>query len=328
MTQPVSWSLDSLDPQPLSPFQLGVGVQLDAEVDSTDPDPAVVAQLHDVGVKRYRVNLRWDVISRGSSYLVDHDEVDRVALTIERLLAAGIEPLVAIDNVSLPSSLEADGGWRNEATVWAYGDFVGALGARLGYLVDEWITIGGARPRNFDPSMTNHLVAAQQDAARILRGHVPHAMLGASVDIAQLDDSRSPAHAASAQAWISHLASPEAAIDFVALDVDPTSIRRPERAADALRSLDARIPGRSFVLTESLRPRGDRRQSNRLDDIGITERFGIVEALFEQIRRLRADRIDINAAFAWPFSGTAPLHGELNPDSIEAYRRVLTAGVI
>ncbi|MEZ5376576.1 MAG: family 1 glycosylhydrolase [Acidimicrobiales bacterium] len=309
-----------VDRSPLTPFGLGVGAQLDTAIDSTAPTPSALASLRSLGVVRYRVNVSWRSVAPAAE-IIDHRVLDQLADTIELVLDAGLEPLVALDNGAVPRHLEADGGWRNQATAAAYGDFVGAVGARLGDMVEEWITLADPQPARFDASVLTVLARAQVISTNILRAHVPHARLGASVDITQLTPGPT------GRAWVHHLASASARTSFVALNIDQLGTRAPAEVADAVRELDGLLPGRSFLLTETHVPVGSERLPNRLIDIEYPDRYDVVAGFFDEIRRLRADQINVNGTFAWPFTGSSAAVEGIGESSIEAYHRISMAGI-
>ncbi len=128
---------------------------------------------------------------------IDEDRLERYSDLVDRLLEAGIEPIVTLGHGRTPARLADAGGWAaNEAVPW-FLSFAGVVGARLGDRVAEWETMrdpfvalepqtGRQRsPELFRPGRTisEHLIAGHRGAVRVLRGHCPGSTIGMSIDL-------------------------------------------------------------------------------------------------------------------------------------------------
>ena len=323
---------------PLSVFGWGVGMHLDPGVPSSEPGAKAIAELRAAGISRYRLNVRWDLVMPSADDVVNDPLLDRLSDTIDLLLDAGIEPMMALDNVSIPACLVADGGWRNAATARAYGDFAGAVGARLGHKVREWLTVASAQPYPFDRSMSSALIDARKAAHRTLRAHCPHAAIGTSVDLSQFETTslESP----STKSWLEHLRAPGTEPDFVALNVVLPG-RSPIFVADVLRLLHQLVPSPTFVLAEAHVMDEHQNPVGRLVDVSLSKR-AMLDGFVEQFRQLRTEHINLTGTFTWPFTadesspprsvtqeiaGSDGAVGVLRPSALEGFRRVAAAGV-
>ncbi|MGA8846893.1 MAG: GH1 family beta-glucosidase [Nocardioides sp.] len=100
-----------------------------------------VALLKNLGAPGYRFSLSWPRIQptgRGTPNargLAFYDEL------LDRLLEAGIDPMVTLFHWDLPQALEDDGGWLNRATVDAFADYAAVVGGRYADRVAHWVPV-------------------------------------------------------------------------------------------------------------------------------------------------------------------------------------------
>lgn len=100
-----------------------------------------VALLKRLGVQSHRFSISWPRVmpsGRGEVNAKGLDHYDRV---VDRLLDAGIEPMVTLHHFDLPQALQDDGGWVNRATAHAFGDYAGVVAERLADRVTHWVPI-------------------------------------------------------------------------------------------------------------------------------------------------------------------------------------------
>lgn len=100
-----------------------------------------VALLERLGVHSHRFSISWSRVlpqGRGEVNARGLDHYDRL---VDRLLAAGIEPMVTLHHFDLPQALEDDGGWLNRGTAHAFADYAGIVGERLADRVTHWVPI-------------------------------------------------------------------------------------------------------------------------------------------------------------------------------------------
>ena len=60
---------------------------------------------------------------------------------VDKLLAAGVQPMVTLFHYDLPQALEDDGGWLNRATVECFADYAAIVGERLADRVEHWVPV-------------------------------------------------------------------------------------------------------------------------------------------------------------------------------------------
>ena len=100
-----------------------------------------VALLRGLGVGGYRFSISWSRVlpsGRGAVNQVGLDHYDRL---VDRLLEAGVTPMVTLYHHDLPQALEDDGGWLNRATIEAFADYAGVVADRLADRVRQWVPI-------------------------------------------------------------------------------------------------------------------------------------------------------------------------------------------
>lgn len=88
----------------------------------------------------YRFGIEWSRIEpeRGA---FNKEAIDRYRWEIEKLIEAGIKPLVTLHHFSNPLWLEEQGGWTNKEVVDLFERYTEYVIAHIGDLVSDWITI-------------------------------------------------------------------------------------------------------------------------------------------------------------------------------------------
>lgn len=88
----------------------------------------------------YRLSLEWSRIEpeRGK---FSREAIDHYRWEIEKLIEAGIKPLVTLHHFSNPLWLEDNGGWINHEVVLLFERYVQYVVTYLGDIVSDWITI-------------------------------------------------------------------------------------------------------------------------------------------------------------------------------------------
>lgn len=100
-----------------------------------------VALLEELGAPGYRFSLSWSRLQPSGRGPANPAGLDFYDCLLDRLLGAGIEPMVTLHHFDLPQALEDDGGWLNRATVEAFADFAALAGERFADRVAHWVPI-------------------------------------------------------------------------------------------------------------------------------------------------------------------------------------------
>ncbi len=151
-----------------------------------------------LGYKAYRFSLAWPRIlpdGRGKINQAGLDFYDRL---IDRLLQAGITPLVTLYHWDLPTALP--GGWLNRSVVDAFLEFTVTAARAYGDRIKNWVTInepycasmlsyslGVHAPGLTDTTKAltaaHHLLLAHGRAVPVLRAHCPDAQVGIALNL-------------------------------------------------------------------------------------------------------------------------------------------------
>ena len=103
-----------------------------------DEDVALLKQL---GAPGYRFSIAWPRIQpsgKGEPNAAGLDFYDRL---IDKMLAAGVQPMATLYHWDLPQALEDDGGWLNRSTIDRFADYAAIVGERYADRVEHWIPI-------------------------------------------------------------------------------------------------------------------------------------------------------------------------------------------
>ena len=149
----------------------------------------------ELGIRHYRLSLSWSRLQPTGSGPLNEEG----AAFYERLLGGmrdrGITPLVTLYHWDLPQPLEDAGGWPVRQTAERFGEYVALVAARLGHLVDEWVTLNepwcssilgygkgahapGRRDLRAAVAAAHHLNLGHGLALAALRSAVPTALVG------------------------------------------------------------------------------------------------------------------------------------------------------
>jgi beta-glucosidase len=100
-----------------------------------------VALMERLGVGGYRFSISWPRIQptgRGAANAAGLDFYDRL---IDRLLAAGVQPMATLYHWDLPQALEDDGGWLNRDTIERFAEYAGIVGEKYADRVEHWVPV-------------------------------------------------------------------------------------------------------------------------------------------------------------------------------------------
>src|SRR5579871_6318502 len=77
-----------------------------------------------IGAKAYRMSIEWSRLQSRAGGPLNQAELDRYCDLLDRLLAAGITPMVVLHHFSNPPWISAARGWENPETVSIFVDYV------------------------------------------------------------------------------------------------------------------------------------------------------------------------------------------------------------
>ncbi|GHS87978.1 beta-glucosidase [Actinomycetota bacterium] len=148
--------------------------------------PQDIALMQDLGLQAYRLSVAWPRIQPLGSGEFNQRGIDFYSDLIDRLVDAGIAPVVTLYHWDLPQALEDEGGWANRETAYRFADYARKLAEVFGERVTVWTTLnepwcaaylgygsGVHAPGRTDPAAAlaavHHLNLAHGLAARAIR---------------------------------------------------------------------------------------------------------------------------------------------------------------
>jgi beta-glucosidase len=93
-----------------------------------------------LGVNAYRFGIEWSRLQAAPFAPLNQNELARYADLLDRLLAAGVTPMVVLHHFSNPPWINARGAWTNPETIPAFVDYVSKLVPALKDRVHLWNT--------------------------------------------------------------------------------------------------------------------------------------------------------------------------------------------
>ncbi len=100
-----------------------------------------VALLGELGVGAYRFSIAWPRVQPDGRGATSESGLDFYRSLVDRLLEAGVEPVITLYHWDLPQALEDAGGWPARDTAYRFSEYAAAMGAALGDRVRRWSTI-------------------------------------------------------------------------------------------------------------------------------------------------------------------------------------------
>jgi beta-glucosidase len=95
----------------------------------------------DLGVSAYRFSIAWPRIQPGGGGPDNPLGLAFYDRLVDRLLAAGIDPVATLYHWDLPQALEDRGGWLNRDTSYRFAEYAATVAAALGDRIRRWITL-------------------------------------------------------------------------------------------------------------------------------------------------------------------------------------------
>lgn len=99
-----------------------------------------VTFMADLGIGAYRFSVSWPRVFPTGKCELNRKGIDFYQFLVDRLLSAGIQPVLTLYHWDLPQTLEEHGGWRNPDTALFFAEFAHTLFRALGDRVPYWIT--------------------------------------------------------------------------------------------------------------------------------------------------------------------------------------------
>jgi len=97
--------------------------------------------LGQLGAGAYRFSIAWPRVQPEGAGAISESGLDFYRSLVDRLLDAGVEPVVTLYHWDLPQALEDAGGWPVRETAYRFSEYAAAMGAALGDRVRRWSTI-------------------------------------------------------------------------------------------------------------------------------------------------------------------------------------------
>jgi len=159
-----------------------------------------VALMQRIGMNAYRFSIAWPRVLPAGKGPVNPAGLAFYSRLTDRLLEAGVRPLVTLSHWDLPLALQDLGGWANRDIAGWFGDYVSAVARRLGDRVDLWVTLnepqifgmlgyylGEHAPGLTDPlqylQASHNINLAHGTGVQALRAEAPSARVGTTLQL-------------------------------------------------------------------------------------------------------------------------------------------------
>jgi beta-glucosidase len=100
-----------------------------------------IAIMSELGLKAYRFSVAWPRVQPTGRGPVNDAGVGFYDRLVDRLLGAGIRPVLTLYHWDLPQELEDAGGWTNRETAYRFAEYASLVARRLGDRVPLWSTL-------------------------------------------------------------------------------------------------------------------------------------------------------------------------------------------
>ena len=100
-----------------------------------------VALMKELGLQAYRFSVAWGRVLPDGAGRVNAAGLDFYERLVDRLLEAGIEPLLTLYHWDLPAALDDRGGWLNRDSADWFADYARVMFERLDGRVKKWVTL-------------------------------------------------------------------------------------------------------------------------------------------------------------------------------------------
>jgi len=167
-----------------------------------------VAIMRELGLMAYRFSLAWARILPEGRGRVNPAGIGFYDRLVDRLLDAGIEPVVTLYHWDMPAALDDRGGWLNPDSAAWFAEYAGTSFAALGDRVRWWATLNepwvvmdagylfgvnapGHRNRYEAPIVSHHQLLAHAEAVRLYRSLSASGRIGIVVNLEPKDPATS-----------------------------------------------------------------------------------------------------------------------------------------
>jgi beta-glucosidase len=100
-----------------------------------------VALMQRLGLQAYRLSIAWPRVQPDGSGAWNDEGIAFYVDLVDRLVEAGIAPVVTLYHWDLPQPLEDAGGWGNRETAYRFADYARKMAEVLGDKVTVWTTL-------------------------------------------------------------------------------------------------------------------------------------------------------------------------------------------
>jgi beta-glucosidase len=100
-----------------------------------------VALMQQLGLQAYRLSIAWPRVQPDGSGAWNDEGIAFYVDLVDRLVAAGIAPVVTLYHWDLPQPLEDAGGWGNRETAYRFAEYARKMAEVLGDKVTVWTTL-------------------------------------------------------------------------------------------------------------------------------------------------------------------------------------------
>lgn len=143
-----------------------------------------VALLRELGVKAYRFSISWSRVIPGGRGPVNPLGLAYYRRLVEKLLEAGIAPMVTLYHWDLPQSLQDEGGWTSRRLAHDFANYARTMFESLGDLVPYWFTINEPWCASLLSYAMGHHAPGERDLDRAIKA-AHHLLLGHGLAITE-----------------------------------------------------------------------------------------------------------------------------------------------
>ncbi len=203
------------------PGAIADGTTGDVACDHYHRYPEDVRLMADLGVRAYRFSVSWSRVLPTGTGSVNQAGLDFYRRLVDRLLQAGVQPLINLFHWDLPQALQDRGGFASPEVVGWFTDYTELVASNLGDRVTDWMTFNepavfaflghaegihapGLRDWPTAIRVADHELRAHAAAAQVIRARVGQAKIGLAMDVNQvMPASDSDRDRSAAEQWSS-----------------------------------------------------------------------------------------------------------------------------